>query len=67
MNHQPQNGNSREKLLKAEEVADILQVSPGWVRAHANGRRPELLAVKMGKCLRFRPEKIKEFIESCCK
>ncbi len=66
MNHQAQNGNGRERLLRAGEVAEMLQVSQGWVRAHANGRKPELPAVKMGKCLRFRPEKIKEFIESCC-
>ena len=44
----------------------MLQVSQGWVRAHANGRKPELPAVKMGKCLRFRLEDIKEFIKSCC-
>jgi len=63
MNNQGANGNGRERLLRAGEVAKMLQVSQGWVQAHANGRRPELPAVKMGKCLRFRLEDIQEFIE----
>ena len=32
MNHQSQNGNGRERLLRAGEGAEMLQVSQGWVR-----------------------------------
>jgi hypothetical protein len=54
-----------DRLLTVEDVADMLQMSPAWVRAHANGRRkPELRSVKCGKCHRFRREVVEQFVKS---
>ncbi len=60
------------ELLTVQEVAKMLNVSTGWVRDHATGRRKPLLpAVKLGNSkgspIRFDPEKIKEFIEKWSK
>ncbi len=66
MNHQSQNGNGRERLLRAREVAEILNCSPGWVREHANRKRPILRSVKMGGLLRFRGQDIEDFIKTWC-
>ncbi|MGI9074827.1 MAG: helix-turn-helix domain-containing protein [Bryobacteraceae bacterium] len=47
------------KLLKPEDVAEWLGVTPAWVIAHANGnRRPHLPSVKLGRYVRFRPEDV---------
>jgi excisionase family DNA binding protein len=54
-------------MLTAAEVARWLRVSPAWVRQHANGRRPELPAVRLGSLLRFRASDIQKFIEQWCR
>jgi len=55
-----------ERLLSVAEVADWLQVSKAWVTAHANGnRRPALMRVKVGKCVRFRREDVARFLKDC--
>jgi predicted DNA-binding transcriptional regulator AlpA len=52
--------------MKVGEVADWLQMSEGWVRDHAGGRRrPQLPSVKLGDSLRFREEDVEEFIQKC--
>ena len=52
-------------LLTAQEVATWLGVSSAWVRQHSNGsRRPLIPSVKLGKCLRYRTQRIQEFIDS---
>jgi excisionase family DNA binding protein len=55
-----------ERLMSVTEVAEWLQVSKAWVVAHANGqRRPALMRVKVGKCVRFRREDVDRFIKEC--
>jgi excisionase family DNA binding protein len=51
---------ARTKLLKPEEVADILSVPVGWVRA--NAREGTLPAIKLGRYWRFSPSAIDAFI-----
>lgn len=54
-----------EKLLDTFEVAEILGVSPDWVRAHSNGnRQPALPSVSLGKLIRFRRADVEAFIEA---
>lgn len=56
---------ARKPLLTVREVADWLNVSPGWVRDHATGRRRQILpSLKLGKALRFREEQVEAFIQS---
>lgn len=58
--------STQESLLKTEEVAEWLSVSPGWVRDHATRKQPRLPSLKLGKLLRFRAEDVKEFIQKWC-
>jgi hypothetical protein len=59
---------ARRPLLGVADIADWLNVSPGWVRDHANGRRrPMLPSLKLGKALRFREDQVEAFIESLSK
>jgi hypothetical protein len=57
------------KLLDTSQVAEKLNVSESWVRAHSNphGSEPRLLAMKLGEgktaCVRFHPEDIDAFID----
>jgi excisionase family DNA binding protein len=52
-----------ERLLTVNQVAEMLAVTPHWVRAHANGNRlPVLPSVKLGSQRRFQREAIKDFI-----
>jgi excisionase family DNA binding protein len=51
-----------EKLLSAEEVARILNVSTAWVYDHADRKRPLIPSVRLGKAVRFRPEDLEQFI-----
>ena len=54
-----------EKLLDVFAVADLLSVSPDWVRSHSNGsRQPALRCVSLGKLLRFRRADVEAFIEN---
>jgi excisionase family DNA binding protein len=54
-----------EKLLDVFQVAELLAVSPDWVRSHANGnRQPALRCVSLGKLMRFRRADVEAFIES---
>jgi len=54
-------------LLTVQEVAELLRVSPDWVRSHATRSNPRLPAIKMGTAkgspLRFRLSDILEFVE----
>ena len=53
-----------DRLMSVDEVARMLGMSACWVRQHANGmRRPEIPSVKLGKCVRFRRQRVMEFIE----
>ena len=53
------------RLLSVEEVAALLKMSTAWVRQHANGlRHPTIPSVKLGKSLRFRRDRVLQFIES---
>jgi excisionase family DNA binding protein len=51
-----------ERLLTAEEVAKILNVSTAWVYDHADRKRPQIPSVRLGKAVRFRPEDVEQFI-----
>lgn len=58
--------SSRERLLNVREVAAWLDVSTGWVRDHATGRRRPLLpVVRLGKLLRFRAADVERFLGGC--
>lgn len=53
----------QKRLMTVAEVAELLQMSPAWVRQHAAGdRRPFIPCVRMGKAMRFDPDEIAEFI-----
>jgi Helix-turn-helix domain len=50
-------------LLDVDDVAKRLNVSPGWVRDHAVGRRlPKIQCVRLGCLIRFRPADVEAFI-----
>jgi excisionase family DNA binding protein len=51
-----------DKLLTAEEVAKILNVSTAWVYDHADRKQPLIPSVRLGKAVRFRPEHIEQFV-----
>ncbi len=51
-------------LLTVRDVARWLNVSQGWVRDHATGRRrPALPAVKLGKSLRFHEDQVRNWLQ----
>lgn len=53
-----------DRLLTLAEVAEHLQVSPGWVRDHALGRRGVRLdGAKLGKYWRFKQEHVDALIQ----
>ena len=54
-----------DRLMTVEEVARQLCMSAAWVRQHSNGmRRPEIPSVKLGKSVRFRRQRVMEFVRS---
>jgi predicted DNA-binding transcriptional regulator AlpA len=54
-----------ERLLTVDQVAEILSMSTAWVRQHSNGmRRPALPSLKLGKSVRFRRDRVLEFVRS---
>ena len=54
-----------DRLLTVGEVADLLGMSGAWVRQHSNGmRRPAIPSVKLGKSVRFRRDRVLEFVRS---
>jgi hypothetical protein len=58
--------SGHERLLGVQDVAEWLNLSPGWVRDHASGRRrPILPSLKLGKLLRFRKSDVDKFFETC--
>ena len=53
----------RQKLLTVRDVAEWLNMSTGWVRDHATGRRgPVPPSVKLGKALRFREDEVEAWL-----
>ena len=55
---------ARLKLLTVSEVAEWLNVSSGWVRDHATGRRqPVLPSIKLGKSLRFDESEVSQWLK----
>lgn len=55
--------NLPSKILKAEEVAEILGTSASFV--YALMRRGELPVVRLGRSVRVRPEDLEAFINNC--
>jgi excisionase family DNA binding protein len=53
---------SETKLLNAEDVAEILQISLSFDYALMN--RGEIPTVRLGRAVRVRPQDLDEFIES---
>jgi hypothetical protein len=52
-----------DDILTVEQVAELLLMTPAWVRAHANhSRRPYLPGFKAGKYIRFRRGAVREAI-----
>ena len=57
--------SERPQYLTVEEVAELIKVSPAWVRAHANGNRyPIMPSIKLGKYRRFRRQAVLDFIQA---
>ena len=55
-------GGSEPAFLTVQEVAELLRVSPGTVRAWiAKGEGPPML--RFGKQIRYRPERVMEWVE----
>ena len=52
-----------EKLLTAEEVAAPWDVSPSLLRNPAWRRRHGLVAIRIGRLLRFSPAEVSSFME----
>jgi excisionase family DNA binding protein len=53
-----------ERLLTAEDVAQLLNVSTAWVYDHADRKQPAIPCVRLGKSVRFRPEDVRAFVEA---
>jgi excisionase family DNA binding protein len=54
-----------ENLLTVDQVADLLSMSQAWVRQHSSGfRKPAIPSVKLGKSVRFRRDRVLEFVRS---
>ncbi len=52
-------------LLTLKQVADLLGISPAWVRDHATRRNPRIPVVRLGgkrAVLRFRQQDVEKFI-----
>ena len=55
----------RSPLLSVGEVAEWLNMSPGWVYDHATGRRkPVLPSVKLGKALRLHEHEVNAWLHA---
>ena len=53
-------------ILTVKEVAELLRVSPNWVRQHATGkRRPVLPCIRIGGAVRFDAADVARLIEEC--
>jgi hypothetical protein len=53
------------RLWTLDEVAEFLQMSPGWVRDHATRREPRIPSIRLGghrAVLRFRPQDVQQFV-----
>jgi hypothetical protein len=53
------------RLWTLDEVAEFLQMSPGWVRDHATRRQPRIPSIRLGghrAVLRFRPQDVQQFV-----
>ena len=61
---QPGEDPKRPVLLTVQQTADLLQVSPAWVRDHATRKQPHLPRVKLGKLVRFRKDDVEAFIRA---
>lgn len=58
--------NEDHEIWTAQEVANYLRVSTGWVRDHATRKMPRLKAIKLGKILRFFRRDVEAFAEQWC-
>lgn len=54
----------RPKLLTEKEAAEYLGVSPATLTVWRCTRRYPLAFLKIGRCIRYRPEALEEFMES---
>ena len=54
----------RPKLLTEKEAAEYLGVSPSTLTVWRCTRRYPLAFLKIGRCIRYRPEALEEFMES---
>ena len=56
--------NGRDRLLTAEQVAEMYQVPKSWVYGRTRKRGVERLPhLKLGKYLRFEEAAVREFLE----
>jgi predicted DNA-binding transcriptional regulator AlpA len=52
------------RLLTQDQVAEMLGVDPKTLQAWRTTQRYPLKFVKIGRCVRYRPEDVETFIES---
>jgi len=57
----PESPNSLTPLLRVGDAAKLLSISPWTLRQLAY--KKEIVSIKIGKLLMFRPEDVKHFIE----
>lgn len=51
-----------ERLWTVEQCADYLAKPPSWV--YGNWTRMRMPAIRVGRCVRFRPAEIEEWLDS---
>jgi excisionase family DNA binding protein len=52
-----------DRLLTQEQAAELLGVLPKTLQAWRTTRRYPLRFVKVGRCVRYKPEDVADFIE----
>jgi len=52
------------RLVTAEELAEILNVPISWIYQHTRLGRNAIPMIKMGKYVRFNPEEVIEFFKN---
>jgi len=57
------NARATDKLLTQDEAAELLGVLPKTLQAWRTTHRYPLKWVKVGRCVRYRPEDINDFID----
>lgn len=52
------------KLVSTAELSDILKISPRWIQIQVKKEKNPLPCYRVGRCLRFYPPKVLDWIEA---